>query len=479
MTSLLNILLEKVNEIIALKQLEITELQKKGLSTSKDEFKLKSYLRWPSKIKNCLNSGIETQYNLTSKMDTERKKEILHYLASDYGFKKSLLDKIELLIDQGENVEFETTAKIKKSLKKLGVNPGQTIRKLPKNKKAEVSDNGNGNGNVIVNGNGNGNGNINVNTIEAVPKQLAEEGARPGDDRPIAQAEYDLRLLHGVGPVLSKKLVKQGMRLQVLLDSWEELLRDYPEYNSNILELHDIGEVLSQDRFKWLNMLNHHQLLGIKYFKDITIKIPRAEVAKIEKFLQIVAKKMNPNLIIQCCGSYRRGRDRSGDADGLMTHQLLKTQEDVDRDRAINGNILSHFAFNLTKLKFLTDHLTEDGYTKYMGFCKLPNKINRRTGKLIEHYDLHRRIDVRFVPYNSYGSALLYFTGSKNFNTAMRRKALKMGYTLSEYGLYKLVRDENGKIIKGAKGEQLPTPKEEDVFRILKMEYKTPQERDI
>lgn len=470
MTSLLNILLEKVNEIITFKQLEITELQKKGLSTSKDEFKLRSYLRWPGKIKNCLNSGIENQYNLTSNMDTERKKEVLHYLATDYGFKKSLLDKIELLIDQGENIEFETTAKIKKSLKKLGVIPEQTIRKLPKNKKGIES---NGNGNI------NQDRNINVNTIEAVPKQLAEEGARPGDDRPIAQAEYDLRLLHGVGPALSKKLVKQGMRLQILLDSWEELLRDYPEYNSKMLELHDIGEVLSQERFKWLNMLNHHQLLGIKYFKDITIKIPRAEVVKIEKYLQVVAKKMNPNLIIQCCGSYRRGRDRSGDADGLMTHKLLKTQEDVEQDRAENGNILSHYASMLTKLKFLTDHLTEDGHTKYMGFCKLPNKKNRRTGKMIEHYDLHRRIDVRFVPYNSYGSALLYFTGSKNFNTAMRRKALKMGYTLSEYGLFKLIRDENGKIIKGQKGEQLPTPTEEDVFRILEMEYKTPQERDI
>ena len=470
MTPLLNILLEKVNEIITLKQLEIAELQNKGLSTSKDEFKLKSYLRWPSKIKNCLNNGFDNKFNLTSKMDTERKKEVLNYLATDYGFKKSLLDKIELLIDQGEDVEFETTAKIKKSLKKLGIDPGQTIRKIPKYTKGVES---NGNGNI------NQDGNINVNTIEAVPKQLAEEGARPGDDRPIAQAEYDLRLLHGVGPALSKKLVKRGMRLQVLLDSWEELLRDYPEYNSKMLELDEISSVLNQERFKWLNMLNHHQLLGIKYFKDITIKIPRLEVSKIEKYLQIVTRNMNPNLVIQCCGSYRRGRDRSGDADGLMTHTLLKTPEDVEQDRNENGNILSHLASVLTKLGFLTDHLTEDGHTKYMGFCKLPSKKNKQTGEVLECYDLHRRIDVRFVPYNSYGSALLYFTGSKNFNTMMRRKAIKMGYKLSEYGLFRVVKDDNGKVMKDITGEQLPTPTEEDVFRILEMEYKTPQERDI
>lgn len=474
MSSLLNTLLKKVNEIIALKQLEIAELQKKGLSSSKDEFKLKSYLRWPSKIKNCLNTGFNNKFNLTSKMDSNRKKEILNYLASDYRFKKSLLDKIELLIDKGEDVEFETTAKIKKSLKKLGVEPEQTIRKLPKYKKG-IESNGNGNSNIGINQDGN----INVNTIEAVPKQLAEEGARPGDDRPIAQAEYDLRLLHGVGPALSKKLVKRGMRLQVLLDSWEELLKDYPEYNSKMLELDEIGSVLSQERFKWLNMLNHHQLLGIKYFKDITIKIPRLEVSKIEKYLKIVTRNMNPNLVIQCCGSYRRGRDRSGDADGLMTHTLLKTPEDVEQDRNENGNILSHLASVLTKLGFLTDHLTEDGHTKYMGFCKLPSKKDKQTGEVLECYDLHRRIDVRFVPYNSYGTALLYFTGSKNFNTMMRRKAIKMGYKLSEYGIFRVVKDDNGKVMKDITGEQLPTPTEEDVFRILEMEYKTPQERDI
>ena len=469
MPSLLITLLEKVNEIITLKQLEITELKKKGLSTSKEDFKLKSYLKWPSKIKNCLNSEFDNKFNLTSNMDSNRKTEILNYLESDYGFKRSLLDKIELLIDKGEDIEFETTAKIKKSLKKLGVEPEQTIRKLPKYKK----------GIDIKDKNIKQEGNINVNTIEAVPKQLAEEGVRPGDDRPIAQAEYDLRLLHGVGPALSKKLVKRGMRLQVLLDSWEELLMDYPEYNSKMLELNDIGNILNQDRFKWLNMLNHHQLLGIKYFKDITIKIPRLEVSKIEKYLKIVTKNMNPNLVIQCCGSYRRGRDRSGDADGLMTHTLLKTQEDVERDRNENGNILSHLASVLTKLGFLTDHLTEDGHTKYMGFCKLPNKKNKHTNEIMESYDLHRRIDVRFVPYNSYGTALLYFTGSKNFNTMMRRKAIKMGYKLSEYGIFRVVKDDNGKVMKAITGEQIPTPTEEDVFRILNMEYKTPKERDI
>lgn len=474
MSALLITLLEKVNEIITLKQLEIAELQKKGLSISKGEFKLKSYLRWTSKIKNCLNSGIESLYNLTSQMDAERKKQILHYLSSDYGFKKSLLDKIELLIDKGEDVEFETTAKIKKSLKKLNIDPEQSIRKLRKTTNdidIDIND--------ITTTN-----DIDITNIEAIPKKLAEEGLRPNDNNPIAQAEYDLRMVYGVGPVLAKKLVKTGMRLNYLINNWDDLLNDYPEFNMKILHLEDIKQILKQDRFKWLNMLTHHQLLGIKYFKDITIKIPRIEVSKIELYLQKVATYMNNNIIIQCCGSYRRGRDRSGDADALMTHKLLYTIEDIDLDRKQNGNILTHYITLLTKLGFLKDHLTEGGNTKYMGFCKLPNKnnnnannnannINNGNNNILDTppdiYNLNRRIDIRFVPYNSYGTALLYFTGSKNFNTAMRRKALKMGYTLSEYGLYKT---DNKSI-------QIPTPTEEDVFKILEMKYKTPAERDM
>lgn len=45
-------------------------------------------------------------------------------------------------------------------------------------------------------------------------------------------------------------------------------------------------------------------------------------------------------------------------------------------------------------------------------------------------------IDLRVVPENSYGSALQYFTGSKDHNVALRKIALSKGYKLSEYGLF-------------------------------------------
>ncbi|MGB9606086.1 MAG: DNA polymerase/3'-5' exonuclease PolX, partial [Bryobacteraceae bacterium] len=48
------------------------------------------------------------------------------------------------------------------------------------------------------------------------------------------------------------------------------------------------------------------------------------------------------------------------------------------------------------------------------------------------------QVDVRALPSESYGAALQYFTGSKEHNIALRNRALKMGYSLSEYGLFTL-----------------------------------------
>ena len=84
-----------------------------------------------------------------------------------------------------------------------------------------------------------------------------------------------------------------------------------------------------------------------------------------------------------------------------------------------------------------------------MGFCKS---------------DKVRRIDIRYVPYKSYYSALLYFTGSGEFNRNMRTVAISLGYKLNEYGLYK-----NGKKIK--------VKSEKDIFNELGMEYVDPSKR--
>ena len=46
-----------------------------------------------------------------------------------------------------------------------------------------------------------------------------------------------------------------------------------------------------------------------------------------------------------------------------------------------------------------------------------------------------RRLDIRLLPYDQYYCGILYFTGSDQFNKAMRSHALDQGFTLNEYSL--------------------------------------------
>lgn len=80
-----------------------------------------------------------------------------------------------------------------------------------------------------------------------------------------------------------------------------------------------------------------------------------------------------------------------------------------------------------------------------------------------------RRIDIKVYPREQYGFALLYFTGSGQFNRELREHALSMGMTLSDHGLYK----------QGSKKSIANCETEAGVFKALKREYVKPSDRDI
>ena len=234
----------------------------------------------------------------------------------------------------------------------------------------------------------------------------------------------DLQKITGIGPAKAKSLLKNDITLSKLLN----ICFEYPSKND--LEL--------------LNNLTHHQKLGVKYFSDLEHRIPYIEISDIEIYFKNVIKQHDLNLELIICGSYRRKKLDSGDID-----ILLYNKEDI--------NNLTPFLNILIQTKFLTDHLTDiNNKTKYMGFCKF--KI------------LNRRIDIRYVPYDSLDSALLYFTGSGEFNKNMRTFALKKGYTINEYGIYKFNKDKTKKI-------KIKTKEEKDIFEILGISFVEPQNR--
>jgi DNA polymerase (family 10) len=94
------------------------------------------------------------------------------------------------------------------------------------------------------------------------------------------------------------------------------------------------------------------------------------------------------------------------------------------------------------------------------------------------------QVDVRLLAPENYGAALIYFTGSKEHNVALRSRALKMGFTLNEYVLATLppppaepaapnaapVTTEAGRGVAGAT--------EEEVYAALKLDFIPPELRE-
>ena len=223
--------------------------------------------------------------------------------------------------------------------------------------------------------------------------------------------------IHGIGPKKANELVKAGI--------------------SNIEEL----------RIKQDELLNATQKIGLKYYDEISKRIPRSEIKEYENIFLQTVKNNELNMHMQIVGSYRRGLESSGDIDVIIT------SNDKDND------IYNKFIDSLLKDGIILEVLSR-GSNK----CLVITRLNKDS--------LARRVDFLFTPLQEFPFAILYFTGSKIFNTLMRHKALKKGFTFNEHGMYKL--DDKNK-----KGQHVSHhfSDEKSIFDFLQLEYKEPWER--
>ena len=318
---------------------------------------------------------------------------------------------------------------------------------------------------------------INTSLLESIPKVMASM-IRPNDIK--GGSVYDLQLLHGVGEKSALKLYENGVTLEGLISEWTEWIgknpsnaillpqkmnrpTEYTQTKWNSLENWNKNSILEislkkkiDNETKQLCKIHKSTLVGLKYFYDITQKIPREEIQKAEIIIKRVAEHMNKDIQVILCGSYRRERDKSGDIDCCIFHPDIKTQDDIKLNEY---NILANFVEMLINVGFIIDQL-DMGLQKFMGLCMIKQNSKKT--------NVARRLDIRFMPYDSYGSAILYFTGSANFNTNIRKIALSKGYSLSEFGFKKK-----------SDGILIPCATEEEVFKFLDYPYVTPKARDI
>ena len=264
----------------------------------------------------------------------------------------------------------------------------------------------------------------------------------------------DLKSVKGIGPVIIKKMKEfsETGKLELL----EKAKNDPEQILANIYgvgpkkakDLVSKGITSIEKMRENEDMLNDVQKTGLKYYDDLLKRIPRDEIDEYKNIFTQIFNEINTdgNMSYEIVGSYRRNASSSGDIDIIVT-----SKNNNDKEKFIKF-------LDLLKEKNIIIEFLSKGKTKSLTITKINNK-------------LARRVDFLFSSIEEYPFAILYFTGSKTFNTVMRNHALKMSYTLNEHGLSKM---ENKK-----KGEKVNKEflTEKDIFDFLKLEYKEPVDR--
>ena len=275
-------------------------------------------------------------------------------------------------------------------------------------------------------------------------EDIIDKGYLPGLNREInshtkenkIENKTNLMRVTGIGPKKAQFLLDENITLEILLDID---LKSNKNFNKSEIEI--------------LDKLTHHQKCGIKHFYDIERRIPYKEINMVESYLKKMLFSIDPTLNLIICGSYRRRCMDSGDIDILIYRKICNQNKHKNHTKV--G--LSDFLGKLKENGFIVDDLTDIGSkTKYMGFYLFDKYV--------------RRIDVRMVSYESLPCAMLYFTGSGDFNKNMRTLALKQNISINEYGVYTVDKQKN-------KLEKHNIKTEEDIFKLLGIHYVEPWDR--
>jgi len=279
----------------------------------------------------------------------------------------------------------------------------------------------------------------------------------------LAQDDAKLKALPGVGEGMAehiREILKTGD-----YSLRQKLLKKYPPTILHLLELQSLGPkkvALLWKKFKVATVEGVEKLaregklrelegFGEKSEQNILkaadlfkrssgrflINAADEEAQKFSAYITTAGKAVES---VTPAGSLRRGKETVGDLDLLVTMRPgLDKQIDVD---TVAAHIL-----------------------RYPGIQQTLAHGENKVSMLLES---GMQVDVRLLEKNSFGAALLYFTGSKEHNVALRGRANEMGWTLNEYALTTL---KGGKVV--------ARKTEEEIYSKLKLEYIEPELREM
>jgi DNA polymerase (family 10) len=260
---------------------------------------------------------------------------------------------------------------------------------------------------------------VQLSTLVSEPRQLlAIPGIGKGMAANIQEIEkagtFPLReeLLLRYKPSMLELLRLPGMGPKSVALFWEALqVGSIEELEAALKD----GRALTLPRFgqKGVDKL----LAGIADYRKNSGRFPLNEVEKAAERIIAYLHEFPGLDRITPAGSLRRGRETAGDLDILVTGPGCA--EDT-----------------------------------------VANKVSFRMRSGLQ-------VDVRLLPEGSFGAALQYFTGSKTHNVSIRQRALRRGYTLSEYAL---ARVEDGAFVAGSS--------EEEIYAALGLQWIPPELRE-
>src|ERR1039458_8446834 len=273
--------------------------------------------------------------------------------------------------------------------------------------------------------------------IDGLPESIEE----------LATDRKKLLALPGVGDGLAD-------HIQEILQTGDyslrkKLLKKYPESILHLLELQSLGpkkvahlwktfkagtveqveqlarEGKLRDLAGFGEKSEENILKAIEVFKKSAgrfhIDVAEEEAEKLVSHIRAFGK---PIEAVTPAGSLRRGAETVGDLDLLVT--------------------LAPGKHTRTNIEAISEHI--------LGFPGIDQTLARGENKVSFILKNGLLVDVRILEKESFGAALLYFTGSKEHNVALRGRALKMGWTLNEYALTTL---KGEKHVAGATEEEI------------------------
>ena len=206
-----------------------------------------------------------------------------------------------------------------------------------------------------------------------------------------------------------------------------------------------------------------YQKLGIRNLKDLEKAAKSHKIAPLFGFGDKTEKNILEGIVF-----LKRDRGRFLLGEILPTvkevYQKLKSLKEVET--VSSAGSVRRMKETIGDVDFLVisknPKKVMDFFVSLPGVIKIWGKgMTKASVRMKEDFDM----DIRVVPKRSYGSALQYFTGSKEHNIVTRKIAMDKGMKLSEYGLFK-----GKRMIAGGT--------EESIYKALGMDWMPPEMRE-